>query len=92
MNDHSRRLIYHDQVGILVHYIDGNVLGSESVGRPWGQLNIYLVICPNLVRRLGGIAVNHNVRVFDQTLQPRAAPTFNPGGEETIKPLACFFS
>ncbi len=92
MNDHRCRLIYDDQVVVFVNNVEGNIFGLEFRRRKRGELCVDLIVGPELVRRFRGAAVDQHVLLFDQTLEPRAAPAFELFREKNVEALSgCVF-
>jgi len=80
MDDQAGGLVDYDQGRVFVDDFDRNCFGRERGGRRSNEFDFQLVVLAQFVRRLRGFAVDENVFRFDQALQARAAPAFNPCG------------
>jgi hypothetical protein len=45
----------------------------------------------DFIGRFGGLSVNQDICVLNQTLQAGATPSLNTGRQKGVQPLACFF-
>ena len=89
MHDHSRGLVHHDQVRILIGDVERDVLGGRFRGGWRGHVHDDRVARPHARVRAHGARAHLHQAVLDQSLDLRARVPWQHCGEESVEPLAC---
>jgi len=91
MHNHSRRLIDHQNVGVLVQNIERYRFRGQRHGLWRRNAHYHSIAAPHLVRRTGYSSIHRHLPRVDQPLHRRARQVRERLGDKTVDaPAVCF--
>ncbi len=90
VNDHALRLVYDEQIVILINDIERNIFSLRLVRHRIGYTNLNLVACFELLLLVGSLTVQTDTAAFNQSDSRASGNTDIRVCNELIEPYTAF--
>ena len=88
MDDHAGGFVDDGEIFVFVNDVERNIFGLEAWRPALGQLDLDLVVFPQLVRCFCAFRFTSTSPSVDQPLKPRARPAVDLFGEKCVEPYS----